>query len=177
VIAFAPSDSEVEIRDWLSLHLPPNVQFRPQCAGDLGARLEDQFESAFQTGAPAVLALGTDCLDLTPEEIAACFEDLRQRNVVMGEARDGGYWCIGMSGRHFQLFREMPWSQQGLSESTRAKALELGLTIAERAKRTDIDQREDLESLSPEIRRAAKLDETLWQGPGNSPVPPPLRES
>lgn len=174
VFACAPAEAMNEIREWLEARVHRAVRFEPQVEGDLGARLQAQVEAAFAQGAPAVLALGTDCLDLSVGEIDACFEALRTHDVVLGEALDGGYWCIGLSAPQPELFRGMPWSQPGLAAMTREKARSLGLRVAERPKRRDIDRKEDLMQLPEELRRAAKLDQALWRNAGKTAAAPKL---
>lgn len=165
VIACAPAAAVDEIREWLAPRAHAGVRFEPQAEGDLGFRLERQFAEAFDEGAPAVLALGTDCLEVTADEIEDCFGDLESRDLVLGEAFDGGYWCIGMAAPHFELFRKMPWSQANLCARTREKARTLGIRIAERARRLDVDEKSDLKRLPPELIEAARLDERLWDAP------------
>lgn len=169
VFACTPSDSIDEIQGWLRSIVHERVRFVPQVDGDLGARLEAQFAAAFSEGAPAVLAVGTDCLEISREEVESCLDSLKTHDVVLGEALDGGYWCIGLSGPHFGLFRQMPWSRPDLAATTRARARTLGLRVAERARRRDIDERSDLDRLPEEVRRSAGLDEALWRNPTSAP--------
>ena len=147
VIAYTPAKAGDSIRQWLAPLLDSTALFIAQPEGNLGVRLESAFARGFDEGAPSVLALGADCLDVAPEEIRGCLHDLEASPVTIGEALDGGYWVIGMSGRHFELFRDMPWSTPELCKDTRRRAAEMGLAIAEQGVKSDIDTMADLRSL------------------------------
>jgi uncharacterized protein len=172
VIAFDPPEERPLVEGWLSPLVAPGAVFLPQSDGDLGDRLRAAFSAAFDAGAPAVLALGADCLEIEPQEIESCFRDLRSTGVLMGPAHDGGYWSIGMSEPRFELFEDMPWSGPGLAEATRRKARELGLRMVERAVRMDIDQLDDLRRLPAPILVELNLDPSV---PGLKPVSSPRR--
>lgn len=154
VVAGTPDDALDEMRARLSQLLPDNAEFVPQGDGDLGTRLERAFAAAFAQGAPAVVALGGDCPDVSPEEIERAFDLLRERVVVLGPATDGGYWTIGTSRFVPELFRDMPWSDPALADATRAVARRvLGPdSIAELAVKRDVDTAADLETLPEELR-------------------------
>lgn len=159
VIAYSPADSGDAVRDWLGPLVPRETLFLPQPEGDLGARLERVFADGFDAGADSVIAIGADCLDIDATEIRSCFDALADAPVVMGEALDGGYWLIGMSGRHFELFESMPWSTSRLAEATRERARQLNLKIAERAKKSDVDTKADLDGLGARLKQKLGIDE------------------
>ena len=49
--------------------LPPRVEVVPQHAGDLGDRMRALMAQAFARGAAAVLLVGSDLPDLSPEPL------------------------------------------------------------------------------------------------------------
>lgn len=150
-IAYDPPEAEAQIRDWLGPLAHDDTNFFPQEQLDLGGRLEAAFERGFAAGATSVIALGADCLGVTAEEIQHSFEDLESHPLAMSPAEDGGYWLIGMSGRQYEIFREMPWSQPTLAAETRAKAARLGLEIAEGVEKIDVDTLDDLRRLPAKL--------------------------
>jgi uncharacterized protein len=158
VVAFDPPEAGPAVEAWLRPLVAPDTIFHPQREGDLGERLRDVFVEAFEAGAPAVLAIGTDCLEITPAEIESCLADLRTPGVVMGEACDGGYWIIGMARPWLELFEEMPWSGVDLAEATRRKAASGGIRLIERAVRLDVDRLSDLERLPEAILQELDID-------------------
>ncbi len=161
MIAFAPDHAEAEIRAWLEPLAPEATPFIAQGEGDLGCRLIRVFETAFSQGAPAVAALGTDCVALKPEDLERAFADLRGAPLIMGEAEDGGYWIVGMNAMRSGIFESMPWSEPTLAARTRAKASALGLAIAEQPLNFDIDTVDDLAKLSLELRAHLDIDRVL----------------
>lgn len=161
LIAFAPDHAEAEVKAWLEPLVPEATLFIAQGEGDLGDRLKRVFQAAFDQGAPAVAALGTDCLQIKPEDLDHAFADLHSAPLILGEAEDGGYWIVGMNAMHSGIFESMPWSEPTLAARTRDKAAALGLTIAEQPSNFDIDTVEDLAKLSPELRARLNIDTVL----------------
>jgi len=156
-VAFDPPEAEAALQAWLRPILPPEVAFWPQGPGDLGDRLRGAFERAFAAGARAVLALGADCLEITPEELQAGFGALEKFPVLLGPAEDGGYWTLGLAGPYYDLLRDMPWSSPDLAESTRRRARQLDLPLAELPPKRDVDEAEDLERLPEALKRLIGL--------------------
>ncbi|MEX1011817.1 MAG: DUF2064 domain-containing protein, partial [Balneolaceae bacterium] len=67
---------------------------------------------------------------------------------VLGPSQDGGYYLLGLNRPAADLFREMPWSKDGLLEETVRSAERLGLNPAYLEPLNDIDTEEDLDSLN-----------------------------
>jgi len=90
----------------------PNATFLKtlQHGEDLGERMSNAFRQAFDTGYNSVCIIGTDCYELTSEIIDRAFEALKSCDTVIGPARDGGYYLIGMNRLHPQVFRDKAWS-------------------------------------------------------------------
>jgi uncharacterized protein len=164
VIAFDPAGEREAVENWLRPLTSPETRFLPQPEGDLGDRLRQVFALGFEAGAPSVLALGTDCLEIEAREIESCLRDLEIPGVVLGEACDGGYWIIGMSKPWLELFDGMPWSSADLADATRGKAADLGIRLVERAVRLDVDRRVDLERLPEAILQQLDIDPAQFRG-------------
>ncbi|NIR58613.1 MAG: DUF2064 domain-containing protein, partial [Gammaproteobacteria bacterium] len=108
-----------------------------QGGGDLGARMTRLLRRA---PPGPTLILGADIPDATPAQVARAIAALRGADGVIGPARDGGYWCLGL--RHGA--RLTPDALDGVRWSTchaRADTLERlrGLRIARAATLSDID--------------------------------------
>ncbi len=114
---FDPPDAEDAVRSWLS----EAAEFRPQPEGDLGARLTNAFDCHLSEGAGPVVTIGADAPGVTAETVRAAVDALgggptvkeqgnRGADVVLGPAVDGGYYLIGLSTPHPELFRAVPWS-------------------------------------------------------------------
>ena len=57
----------------MKIWLGPDLHFHGQGSGDLGLRLEQAFQEAFQSGAKRVVIVGSDCPGLTPEILRKAF--------------------------------------------------------------------------------------------------------
>jgi rSAM/selenodomain-associated transferase 1 len=81
----------------------------PQGTGDLGRRMARVIRRL--PPGPAVL-VGTDIPAMRRTDIAAAFRALGTHDVVVGPARDGGYWLVGVRRRSLaeRLFRGVRWS-------------------------------------------------------------------
>ena len=140
---FAPADAEPELRAWLG---DTAGHFIPQCSGDLGARLANATSRAFADGATRVALIGTDCPALDATRLLSAFATLTDApaDAVFGPARDGGYYLLGLSGPHLDLFRDIPWSTADTLRVSLARAESATLRTASLPEEDDID---DLTSL------------------------------
>lgn len=109
----------------------------PQGDGDLGARLA-------RVDAAAII-IGSDCPGLTAKKLRKAAAALEEHEAVIGPAKDGGYWLIGMRRTMPFLFTGMPWSEPGLLAATLSKLDEQGIAYAMLKELGDIDTERDLE--------------------------------
>lgn len=137
-----------------------DVQLHVQAQGDLGVRMRAAFEILLASG-PALL-MGTDCLVITAEHLHQCARHLhRDADAVFLPVEDGGYILVGLNRPAPHLFQDIPWNGAAVMRTTRARAADIGLRIAEPAMLWDIDhpqeyaraQRENL--LAPSDPRTA----------------------
>ena len=136
VVLFDPPEKELEIKEWL----PGAAAYRLQRGEDLGKRLSCAFQEAFQEGAEQVLAIGSDTLGLKPEFITKAFDLLTYYDVVIGPAKDGGYYLIGFSESHTILFQDIPWSTQDVFKTTLERIAEEGLSYGFLHELEDLDE-------------------------------------
>ncbi|MEM8612763.1 MAG: TIGR04282 family arsenosugar biosynthesis glycosyltransferase [Cyanobacteria bacterium P01_H01_bin.105] len=121
--------------------------YLPQFSGGLGNRLNQAFMENFRSGMGAVVAIGSDCPELSKRHLEQAFRQLQTHDVVLGPAADGGYYLIGLSRPQATLFEDIPWGTGGVFERTVAIATNLNLSIATLEQLRDIDRPEDLELL------------------------------
>jgi uncharacterized protein len=126
--------------------LPDGFEVRPQRGGGLGDRLAAAFEDV---GQPALL-VGMDTPQVTPELIEAGVGVLESDGVdaVLGPARDGGYWAVGLRRPDAEVFRGVPMSTSGTLAAQRARLTELGLDHAELPPLRDVDTLEDARAVA-----------------------------
>ncbi|RMF71067.1 MAG: glycosyltransferase [Acidobacteria bacterium] len=116
-----------------------------QGSGDLGRRLARAFGDGFAAGAPAVVAIGSDCPDLDGPRIDEAFARLAAGDdAVLGPARDGGYYLIGLRHPCPVVFDGIPWSTDRVLEQTRARLRAAGARWSELPVLHDVDVPDDL---------------------------------
>lgn len=118
---------------------------------DLGARLAGAFEERFSAGFRQVVVLGSDSPHLPPERVVRAFEEMEKQQVVVGPARDGGYYLIGATRLHLELFREIPWGTAQVYRETVRRARKEGITLASLPAWDDVDTPESVRALWKDI--------------------------
>jgi uncharacterized protein len=138
-VHFAGGNEQL-MQDWLG----SSLVYRRQSEGDIGDRMASAFQLSFATGMTAVVLIGTDCPELNSPLMAEAFQLLRQHDLVLGPALDGGYYLIGLRRLIPELFTGIPWSTAEVLQQTLGIAQKLGLTVAKLPLLSDVDRPEDL---------------------------------
>ena len=147
VACLEPPEALARAREFL----PEGFDVIAQACGDLGAKLVGAFATAFERGAERAIALGTDCLDLTRERIAAALASLEEHDAVLGPALDGGYYLLGLSRRLApdleRVFAKIPWSTEHTLDAQRAALRRVGVEPSLLEPLRDLDTPEDCAAL------------------------------
>ena len=138
----APDPTHVSFRELAVQH---KITLKRQPDGDLGLRML----AAFATG--PTLVVGSDCPALKPEHFEVAAKALRDVDVVLIPAEDGGYVLIGARAAHAELFSGMTWGTSNVLAQTRMRLSTLGLTSVELSTLWDVDTDEDLLRLEREL--------------------------
>lgn len=117
------------------------IALAEQRGNDLGARMNHAFEA---TDAPLVL-IGTDCPQLSPDDLHAAAAALATHDVVIQPASDGGYVLIGLARPQPPLFESIDWGGPEVLRQTQARITALGLNCALRPALDDLDTPADLQ--------------------------------
>jgi rSAM/selenodomain-associated transferase 2/rSAM/selenodomain-associated transferase 1 len=133
------------MRQWLG----EGFRYRPQGQGDLGARMEACFSTAFEEGAARAVLIGTDIPDLSPAIVIQAFDALACHDLVFGPAADGGYYLVGAAAAGFQTSRVylgqgIPWGSSDVLACTLAKVRAARLSYQMLETLADMDRPEDL---------------------------------
>lgn len=139
VVVATPDGAGAEVGAWLGRHWT----LEDQGTGDLGARMSDAFHRRFAEGAERVVIVGTDCPDLDWRVVDEAFHQLESYDVVVGPARDGGYYLLGICRPVPQLFQNIPWSSADTMRATLVRASSLGLSAWLLTPMSDIDTVDD----------------------------------
>ena len=87
-----------------------------QKGNGLGEKLSNAFADAFNHGYKKVIAIGTDSFEITSDIIDNAFSSLENSEIVIGPAKDGGYYLIGMNRHKPEIFKDIEWgTNKGLS--------------------------------------------------------------
>jgi len=148
-LRFSPDDAHQEIAAWQRR----SWTTRPQGDGDLGRRLQRAFSEAFAQGAGYVTLIGSDCPAITAGDIQAAWTALQTNEVVIGPARDGGYWLIGLREPQPSLFEGIEWSTDRVLEQTLQCARQQNLRVALLRELRDVDTERDWLDYLEEKRR------------------------
>jgi rSAM/selenodomain-associated transferase 1 len=117
---------------------------RLQHGEGLGKRMKAAFAESFDDGYHEVIIIGTDCLELTTDILKEAFKELKTHDVVIGPAKDGGYYLLGMKRLHSEFFENKTWSTDSVFTDTLNDIKELGLTYHELPVISDVDEETDL---------------------------------
>lgn len=127
-----------------------------QAKGDLGQRMESAFDHAFNEGSEQVVIIGTDCLELTSSIIMNAYAYLNNYDVVLGPAKDGGYYLLAMKKLQRGLFENISWSTSCVLSQTLELCKEKHLTTYLLPELNDIDDENDLKD-APNLKSIVDL--------------------
>lgn len=113
---------------------------------DLGERMELAFSKAFSDGYKRVIIIGSDLYDLRPHHIEEAFTELIAHDAVIGPAKDGGYYLLGMQQFIPSVFKEKEWGSDTVLENTLNDLK--SYTVHTLEELNDIDFAEDLKPYS-----------------------------
>ena len=144
-VLFTPPEHETEIRELT----PFPAVFLPQRGATLGDRMSGGMRDLLGFGFDAVAMIGSDLPTLPPARVSAALDILARRPevLVLGPAEDGGYYLIGVTQCHPQLFQETPWGTSQVLERTCKAAEGLGIAVERIAQWYDVDSPSDLRRL------------------------------
>ena len=117
-----------------------------QDGNDLGERMDKAFKDGFQQGYSNIVIIGSDIYDLDETDLSEAFESLEQHEYVIGPARDGGYYLLGMKESTPELFREKSWGTDSVFYDTIQNLENRDVKLL--PVRNDIDVFEDIEGIA-----------------------------
>ena len=115
---------------------------------DLGERMQQAFETAFDRGYKKVLIIGSDLFELTSTLIISALEALETYDISIGPSLDGGYYLLGMKELHPAVFKNKKWGTDSVLENTLQDLKQQNVKLLEAL--NDIDTFEDLQQ-HPEL--------------------------
>jgi rSAM/selenodomain-associated transferase 1 len=166
LLAFSPPDRQEEFEGLAGSHweLTSQIPLQPSPTLDLGERMDRFFAERFSQGARRVVLLGSDSPTLPISMIETAFVQLRQKQVVLGPAVDGGYYLIGMNEYLPQVFANVRWSSPQVLDETKRNLQAARIDYALLSEYHDIDDWQGALLLAEELRNRA-----IDQSDANSP--------
>lgn len=129
-----------------------NFQKFLQKDGNIGDRMLNAFADSFSNAYEKVVLIGSDIIGLNSEIIDQAFSALDNSDLVLGPAKDGGYYLIGLKKLHQGLFNDIDWSTEKVFSQTIQNAKQLKLSTAMLEELSDLDRYEDFQFLTNEER-------------------------
>lgn len=124
----------------------------PQRGNDIGERMMYAAQDMLYKGLGPVIIVGSDIPLLSGYHIKKAIEALQNNDIVLGPAKDGGFYLIGLNTCIPNLFHHINWSSgqecQQLINNTKKLSLKLHLID----ELFDIDTPDDYHMLYQEIR-------------------------
>ncbi len=127
-----------------------------QRGDDFADRLANaHLDTAAVTGGLPVLQIGMDTPQVNPELIGRCAQALADNAAVLGMARDGGWWVLGVTeATTADCLRSVPMSAPETGAETLAALLHTGITVELLSELADVDTLDDVDA----VRRACRPD-------------------
>ncbi len=123
------------------------AQLREQWGADLGQRMERAFRDVVADGYDRAVIIGSDCPELGTAHLNQALQALDDHDAVIGPARDGGYYLLGMKALHSKIFRNKQWSTESVYNHTMHDLRNAGLNTFQLPVLRDIDTIEDYRDL------------------------------
>lgn len=123
-----------------------DIIFHKQSGNDLGERMKNSFTEVLNGSSSKAILIGTDVPDISCKIIEDAFNSLDESDVVLGPAKDGGYYLIGMKEQSDFLFKGIDWGSEKVLNQTILKLNEAEKRVKILEKLHDIDTEADLEA-------------------------------
>jgi rSAM/selenodomain-associated transferase 1 len=138
-VCFTPPEARTRMA-----RLAPGCRLLAQVEGDLGDRLAACFAALLGGGAERVVIVGADTPHVSRGTFQAAFALLDQVDVVLGPARDGGYYLVGAKAALPELFLGVPMGTEVVLQVTIQQAIHRRLRLGTVPMLRDLDRLEDL---------------------------------
>lgn len=132
--------------------------YRRQGDGDLGHRMRRCFLDHFESGGQRVVLVGSDVPGVDECILSAAFDALRDHDLAIGPAVDGGYYLIGLRTDVPAIFQDVSWGTEDVLRQTLDIAERLGLSVCTLITLADVDRPADLQALEAAWGKARLAD-------------------
>jgi len=143
-----------------------------QKGSDLGERMYNVLLEVSSLGYSRLVLIGSDMPDLPAKIISEAFESLKDKDIVLGPSRDGGYYLIGLNRdkTDYSIFRGVPWSTSQVFEKTINNLRSKDVSWKELTLWSDIDDVEDLKHFYDNYKQKSLKSSTMRFLAGNANI-------
>jgi len=108
-------------------------------------RYANAYQNLFNEGYQKVISIGNDCPDLTSEVLETAIQQLNFQDIVVGPAKDGGVYLLGLDKKAFNKkeFLEFPWQTAHLYQEIKKSSAAKNIDIFSLKFLADIDSAND----------------------------------
>jgi uncharacterized protein len=135
------SDEIIDNDIWSNEIFDKQVQF----GQDLGTRMKNAFADGFDQDYDKIVIIGSDLYDLETANILEAFDKLDTNDVVIGPAKDGGYYLLGLKNIPNGIFINKNWGTNSVLKDTLADINHLEIHLLE--EKNDIDTVNDIKGV------------------------------
>ena len=121
---------------------PQKFRKELQKGNDLGERMKNAFDILFKKGYQKVVIVGSDIYELGSQDIEDSFIALKKSPFVIGPAKDGGYYLLGMTQLNNKLFKNKDWGTDTVFNDTINDLTGKNVTLL--SEKNDIDIYDDI---------------------------------
>ena len=148
-----------------TLGLSSEWRIETQRGADLGARMRNAIADCFRAGCEKVILTGTDTPWMGRRRLELALHALDRTDVVLGPARDGGYYLVGarcgLRDAVPDIFTDVAWGTRHVLRQTMAKLRRARVPYRLLARDFDLDRPEDLSRARTLLRRNPRRAKTL----------------
>ncbi len=138
IVFYDPPERLRDFEQWLGQEM-----FIPQKGRDVGERMDNAIRELLASGVEKAVLTGADIPALNSTVISEAFAALDHADIVLGPAKDGGYYLIGMKAPHSEIFQNIPWSTPRVYQETISVLEQLHLLYRCVETLSDLDTTED----------------------------------
>jgi uncharacterized protein len=142
-VFFTGTKDTGRVQSWVE---PVGYRLIEQRGRNLGIRLSNAFDELFAENISRAVIIASDVPDISASLVSRSLEALKKNDIVLGPSHDGGYYLIGMSASHPELFRRIKWGSDQVLRTTKRKIVDSGLSCHLLPALIDIDSIDDYNS-------------------------------
>lgn len=136
-----------------TLRLPKSLRINVQPRGDLGKRMQRSLRDLLRQGFRQVVFLGSDSPTLSRRLLRRAFKALERHPIVIGPARDGGYYLLAAREVVPEIFTGIDWGTEQTLQQTLRRLRRARRKVTLLPLWYDVDRPADLPRLRAALRR------------------------